>query len=470
MSTKKQIALFAAIAVLFSTATALPAKPADTPDSAISLVIYSEGFALVSHQRQMEFKQGINLLKFTEIAPAIEPDTATFKCISAPEAITILEQFYRYDLANTTELLRKYVGSAVTVLVKGSGAEAGSTITGTLLAPADNQIILKADEQLRIISRENIEQVLLGPIRDDLACTPTLFWLAEANKSGPQLCRISYTTAGLGWTAQYSATLNPEEDKIGLTGWATISNNSGSDYKDAAIKLVAGKVRRVQHTQPIYAEKLARMQVMDDAAGAAFEEIPFAEYHLYSLSRTSTINDNQLKQIELIPPASAVPVKKLYIYNRQEKPDKVQTKFEFENTAANKLGMPLPAGRIRLFKKDARDDVLVFVGEDRIGHTAKDEKITLYIGDSFDIAVQYTPLDSRQGRRDLWEKHKVELRNRKDESVLVHIDEKFPPHVNWMIESSTHKYEKHDAHTARFEVPVPANQTVAVEYTATQSW
>jgi hypothetical protein len=202
----------------------------------------------------------------------------------------------------------------------------------------------------------------------------------------------------------------------------------------------------------------------------AFEEKAFMEYHLYTLSRPSTVNNNQVKQIEFIEPAVGVPIKKLYIYDRQQKPDKVQIKLEFENTKENHLGIALPKGKVRVFKKDPADGMLEFVGEDLIDHTPRKEKLSLYIGDAFDIVPQYTLLESKVDRRMRRETNKIELRNRKDSAVTVFVDEKFPQWVNWTIDESSHKYEKRDARTARFTVDIPADANAVVKYTATQTW
>jgi hypothetical protein len=207
-----------------------------------------------------------------------------------------------------------------------------------------------------------------------------------------------------------------------------------------------------------------------DALGAGFEEKAFMEYHIYTLGRKSTINNNQVKQIELIAPAADVPVKKLYIYERQKNLKKVQVKIEFENEKQNQLGIALPKGKVRVFKKDPADGTLEFVGEDKIDHTPKDEKLSLYIGDAFDIVPEYTLTDSKHARRRRVESHKIELRNRKEEPVTVFVDEKFPAHVNWNIDNNNVKFKKHEAQTARFEVTVKAGSIRTVEYTATQTW
>jgi len=321
-----------------------------------------------------------------------------------------------------------------------------------------------------VISMNSIEHISLTQAPDDLVTKPTLIWLAQASKKARHLCQVTYTTERIEWKADYSALLNEKEDALDLTGWVTIDNKSGAAYKDATIKLIAGDVRRVQEPSVSRQRMYRTAEMAMDAVGTGFEEKAFMEYHIYTLGRKSTINNNQVKQIELIAPATDVPVKKLYIYERQKKTKKVQVKLEFENKKQNRLGIALPKGKVRVFKKDPADGTLEFVGEDLIDHTAKDEKLSLYIGDAFDIVPEYTLTDSKHSRRRRVESHKIELRNRKEESVTVQVDEKFPAHVNWTIDNATGKYIKHDARTARFEITVKADSTQTLEYTATQTW
>ena len=472
---KRQIIFLAIVcAVACSISFAGPAK---LPEQGVALTIYNENFGVVKESRQMSFEKGVNTKKFTDVASAIDPTSVNFRCLSAPGAVSILEQNYEYDLVNADSLLKRYIDKNVTVLLKGSGADTGKELTGLLLAAIGNDLILKSkSDDIEIISRNTIEEISLKELPDDLVTKPTLVWLANAKEAGSRLCQVTYTTGRIGWNADYSAVLNADETKIDFTGWVTIDNKSGATYKDSIIKLIAGDVRRIVEPVPMRREKL---YALGAAAEAGFEEKPFMEYHLYTLGRKSTINNNQVKQIEFIEPALGVPVKKLYIYERGrrqiyygrgQQSDKVQVKFEFENTKENNLGIALPKGKVRVFKKDPADDMLEFVGEDRIDHTARKEKLLLYIGDAFDIVPEHTLLDSKRSRRMLRETHKIELRNRKDEAVTVFVDEKFPAWVNWKIDKSTHKYKKRDARTARFEVRIDADSTVTIEYTATQTW
>ncbi|UCF43385.1 MAG: DUF4139 domain-containing protein [Planctomycetota bacterium] len=452
------------------------AGPKKRLEAGVALTVYNDNFGVVRESRQMSFEKGLNTVKFTDVASAIDPTTVNFRCLSSPGAVSILEQNYEYDLVNTNSLLKRYIDKNVTVVVKGSGADVGRELTGVLLAAIGGDLILKSETQdIEIIGRAGVEEITLKELPEDLVTKPTLVWLASAKNKGRQLCQVAYTTAQINWNADYSALLSADERKIDFTGWVTIDNKSGASYKDATIKLIAGDVRRITEQPPAR----ARMYLAEEAVDkVAFEEKAFMEYHLYTLGRKSTINNNQVKQIEFITPALGVPVKKLYIYERGRQyiyrrggqSEKVQIKLEFENTTQNKLGIALPKGKVRVFKKDPADDSLEFVGEDQIDHTARKEKLSLYIGNAFDIVPEHTLVDSKRSRRKVVEKHKVELRNRKDQAVMVFVDEKFPAWVNWWIEGETHKYLKRDAYTARFEVKIAADSTETLQYTATQTW
>jgi len=419
----------------------------------------------------MKFDTGVNTVKFTDVASAIDPTSVNFKCLSTPGAVSILEQNYEYDLVNTASLLKRYIDKSVIVQIKGSGSDTGTQMSGVLSAAVGNDLILRhSTGELEIISRGVIEHISLSETPQDLVAKPTLVWLARADKKSAELCQVTYTTGQINWKADYSAILNEAEARLDLTGWVTIDNKSGAGYKDAVIKLIAGDVRRI--TPPVAPRSRERKMVslgyLADKSG--FQEKPFMEYHLYTLGRKSTINNNQVKQIELIAPATDVPVKKLYIYEWRAKPDKVQIKLEFENKEENHLGIALPRGKVRVFKKDPADGMLEFVGEDAIDHTARKEKVSLYIGDAFDIAVEHTITDSEHKRRWRREAHKIELRNRKTEAVTVYADEKSPAYVNWQISGDTHDYEKRDARTARFKVAVKGDSVTVLEYTVTQTW
>ncbi len=457
--------------VVFLVAVCLPVIAAGTGQNGegTALTIYNENFGVVRQSRRIDFKQGVNKVKFTDVASAIDPTSVNFKCLSAPGAVSVLEQNYEYDLVSADSLLKRYIDKEVTVVLKGAGADTGRQVEGVLLAALGRELILKGQAGgIEILDRGSVENISLKELPEDLVTRPTLIWLAEADETASQLCRVTYTTERIGWKADYSAVLNEADTKIDFSGWVTIDNKSGATYKDSVIKLIAGDVRRIVKRPITRRERLFAME--KDAGRPAFEEKAFAEYHLYTLTRKSTINNNQVKQIEFIEPASGVNVKKLYIYERSTDAEKVQIKLEFENSRKNKLGIPLPKGKVRVFKRNPEDRMLEFIGEDEIDHTAKNQKLLLYIGNAFDVIPEYTLVDSKSSRRRLWQKHKIEISNRKDRSVVVFVDEKFSSNVNWDIDETTRKYEKRDANTARFKVKISSDSTAEIIYAVTQTW
>ncbi len=449
---------------------------AETPKD-MAVTIYNDNFGVVKEQREMSFERGLNRMQFTGVAERIDPTSVNFLCLTDPDAVSILEQNYEYDLVNTDSLLKRYIDQPVSLLVKGSGSSGASLLKGVLTAAIGGDLIVQdeSSSQLHIVSRASVERIELDKKPEDLLTRPTLVWLAHAEQSGKHLCQVTYTTEAIGWKADYSAVLNDKEDTLDFSGWVTINNQSGAAYPDATIKLIAGDVRRVQPpVQPRPESIMVRSAMAADAAG--FEEKPFMEYHLYTLGRKSTLQNRQIKQIELIETARGVPVEKQLVYTTSinqwqvRQSDKVQVKIEFENEEQHGLGIALPKGRVRVFKADPADGTLEFVGEDQIDHTARRERLSLYIGDAFDVVPEQKITDQRRGDRFVTFTRSVEIRNRKEEPVSVFVDEIIPRYVNWRIDKSSLPYAKKDAFTCRFKVDVNADSTTTLTFTMTQTW
>jgi hypothetical protein len=443
----------------------------------VGLTIYNDNFAVVREARKMQFEKGQNTVRFTDVASAIDPTSVKFECLSSPGAVSVLEQNYEYDLVNAESLLKRYIDKQVMVALKGSGSESRKFVEGTLLAAVGPDLIVKGVNGIEVIGRDSVEEIALKELPDDLVTRPTLVWLTDAQKGGEQLCEVTYTTGAISWNADYTAVLNADDTALDFSGWVTIDNRSGAAYKDATLKLIAGDVRRIQQAED--KTRVYEMAMPRSAGVPAFEEKAFMEYHMYTLGRKSTINNNQVKQIEFVEPAAGVKANKIYVYERagwrwqsgrssQPEKGKVNVKIEFENKKENKLGIALPKGKVRVFKKDPADESLQFVGEDMIDHTPKNEKLSLYIGDAFDIVAEHTMTDYKEQWGKRFETHKVEIRNRKEEKVTVFVDEKLPSYEDWKIEKSTHKWEKRAAFVARFPVEVEVNSSAIVEYTV--SW
>jgi len=258
----------------------------------------------------------------------------------------------------------------------------------------------------------------------------------------------------------------------------TLTNQCGAGFKDARVKLIAGDVRRVQPPAPMAPPAPAAARGAEAKGFGGFEEKTFFEYHMYTLGRTTTVNENQVKQVELLT-AAEVPVLKRYVFEPggkywhrrygQGELYKVNVYVEFKNSKEQKLGMPLPKGKIRVYKKDPADASLEFVGEDEIDHTPKDEELKLYVGDAFDIVGEKTITDRKQAQRWRQESIKIDLRNHKEEDITVRLRE----HLGggqWEVTAKSQDFKKIDANTIEFDVPVAKNGKAQVTYTVDYRW
>jgi hypothetical protein len=283
--------------------------------------------------------------------------------------------------------------------------------------------------------------------------------MLDSDLSGSQAAEVRYLTRQIGWHAEYVATVAAGEKQLDLAGWVSIDNKSGATYTDAKLKLIAGDVNRVQ--QKAYPQPEMAMRRMT-AADAGFEEKEFFEYHLYTLPRTSTLRDNEIKQLSLFPPAR-VEAKKIFTYNGAADGKKVRVSMEFVNSTEAGLGMPLPKGVIRVMKADT-DGSLEFVGEDRIDHTPRDEKVRVYLGNAFDIVGERTPKDRRQITKQTTEEDfQIVLRNHKSAAVTVVVTERM--WGDWDIVASSLAHTKKDANTAEWNVDVASDGETNLTFT-----
>jgi hypothetical protein len=317
-----------------------------------------------------------------------------------------------------------------------------------------------------ILARDKVNDIQCPGLPEGLITRPTLSWLLEG-AGGPRPVEVSYLTGGMNWHAEYVAVVAEAGGTLDLSSWVSLENRSGATYPDARLQLVAGDVQRVAPSRPRL-EMQMRASALDAGEAKGFEEEAFYEYHLYTLQRPTTLRDNETKQLALFEPASC-PVKRVYETNPQRDGRGVRVMLESVNSEANGLGMPLPQGTVRVYQRDKRGQ-LQFVGEDRIDHTPRDEKIRVVTGRAFDLVVERTETDTRQlGPRDREVDVKIEVRNRKErESVTVIVQEDLQG--IWTLRQASHPYEKKSATRVEFAVPVAAGEVATVTYTVRYSW
>lgn len=456
-----------------------PGRP--TPDSGDSL----PGYAVVRQDRDLTLESGRQQIRFTDVAALIDPTTVTFRSLTDPDGTHVLEQNYQFDLVGTDRLLERYLGQTVTV--EQHHGDSTDRVRGKLLGTSGG-LILKRDDG-SVVTLNQHSNVSFPELPGGLITRPTLVWDLTAAKAGRQQTRVSYQTGGMTWWADYNAVLDESGGcSLGLSAWVSLINRSGAGYPDARLKLVAGDVHRAQRPQPRMAGRL----VMSEQAVAdrGFEEKPFFEYHLYTLPRRTSLPDNSTKQIELFPPVSGIHCDKELVYEPvggqfylgdspstnagygQTGSTDVNVFLRFGNDEKAGLGVPLPAGRVRVNQLDPADGSLEFIGEDAIDHTPKDEDVLVRMGNAFDVVGErtQTEFNVNTSAREMTESFRISLRNHKDRDVSVIAREHLYRWSNWEIVKADHDWEKRDSRTIHFPVDVPANGETTINYTVRYTW
>jgi hypothetical protein len=443
---------------------------ADQSDLAVT--VYNSNIALVRDVRQLTLPAGDSRLRFMDIAASINPATVHFRSLTEPTKLSALEQNYEYDLLDPNKLLQKYVGREVT-LMRGD-----QEVKATLLSDNNGQVWKIGNE---IITELGHGSIRFPELPENLYERPTLLWTLENSGARRHKVEASYLTANLSWSADYVLNVAKDEMNGDLDGWVTLVNHSGTAFKNAQLQLVAGELHRVYDERSRGDLELNAVSGMAKSMPAApqFQQEAFSEYHLYSLSRRTSIFDQESKQISLLN-ASRFPLQKIYAVNGQSyyyrtaaQPgapvkDPVQVFYKFKNEDKAGLGMPLPAGTVRVYQADSRGGSL-FVGEDRIDHTPKDETISLHIGNAFDIVAERKQTDFKKLSDRLYEfEYEITLRNHKDAPITVEANE--PIGGDWEMVNSTYKFTKTAAFAAQFQVPVDKDGTSVLKYRVRVRW
>ena len=443
-------------------AAAAPVSVTRDDQREVMVTIYNGNLGLVKDLREVRFPSGQSEVQFMDVAALIDPTTVHLKSTTDTPGLKILEQNYEYDLLTSQKLMEKYVGRKVR-LYQNDGTYHDATLLST------NGPVFEINGQIHM---GHYGRLVLPSLPENLVSKPTLVWLLRNQTSRPQRIEASYLTGGITWKADYVMVLNAADTLSDLTGWVTIDNKSGAAYGNAALKLVAGDVNRAAEARRDQRMLELAAKAASPAANHDFASEGFFEYHLYTLDGRTTIKDNQTKQLSLLA-ASEVPVTKELIYygaadyyrNAYGVPvsnQKVAVYLEVKNSKENRLGLPLPKGKVRVYKADASGSQQ-FVGEDWIDHTPKDERVKIKLGNAFDVVGERTQKDFRKLASNLYEvEWEIALRNHKTEAQTVTVIEPVPG--DWQVLSSSHTYEKLQAHTLKYQIPVPKEGATKLAY------
>ncbi|HEX6297948.1 MAG TPA: DUF4139 domain-containing protein [Burkholderiales bacterium] len=475
MPNLKKVSLSVATALAaFSSWGAVQEKPSTLNDQqSVAVTIYNENLALIKDLRRVMLEAGRNRLALREVSGRMRPETALLRSVSHPGSLSLLEQNFDFDLLTPGKLLEKYVGSNVRIVRIHPTTGAESIEAATVLA-ASGGVVLKIGDR---IETGLPGRIVYDAVPANLRDRPTLMTELDAARAGAQSVELSYLSGGLSWKADYVAELNASDSALDLNGWVTLTNTSGAAYPNAKLQLVAGDVNRVRDEMRM-AAKAARMRDVAEAAPASqMAQEALFEYHLYTLSRPTTIADNQTKQVALLG-AQGVPVAKELLlqgsdyYYRSSvgalgQKIKVGVFVQFENREASRLGVPMPKGVVRVYKKDSAGNAQ-FVGEDRIDHTPKNEKVRLKLGDAFDVTADKKQTDFK--RREptnrasyVYESaYEIVVRNAKKEAATVVVREPVPG--DWMMLEESQRHAKVAAGTAEWKLEVPAEGATTLRY------
>jgi len=473
-------------------------------DNQPALTIYNGNFFVARERFPMDLKAGVNAVAYAGIASHLEPDSVILRDPNG-RALQILEQNYRNDPISQELLLSFYEGKTIDFLVQRGDKQ--ETVKGKIIRsgyvpvsfangyPQSSfmQPLIEVDGVLRFGLPG---QPLFPALTADSILKPTLHWLLETNDPGAFDAEISYVSGGMSWHADYNLVVsdksNGKADLLDMIGWITMNNQSGKTFENARIKLLAGDVNKIQPPGVGGAIYAAEAKAMNrDAMAPPVQEKSFDEFHLYTLDRATTLHDEETKQVEFLR-GTNIRAQRIYVYdgakldqygyyNREQvrnEPNygtasnpKVWVMEEFKNADANHLGMPLPKGRLRFYRRDT-DGHLEFVGENQIDHTPKDEMIRVYTGNAFDVVGERKRTNYHVDSRNNWmeESFEIRVRNHKKEPVNVRVVEHLYRWTNWKLTEQSHSSNKTDAQTAEFPITVAPDGEEVVTYTVHYSW
>ena len=471
--------------------------------TSVDLTIYNQNLSLIREERPIRLDKGLSRVIIPEIPATIDGTSLHFSSKTDPTAVRVLEQNYQYDLVHQGKLLEKYLGKEIEFIRLNEETKKEYSVFGKLLAtgyqaqphPGTSMPSYSPGSGMVAEINGKIElnpsgRVALPSLPEGLILKPQLEWLVANSHEGEHKTEISYLAGQLSWICNYVALLNKDDSKLDLTGWVTLTNNCGTTFKNAGLKLVAGDVNlvreRFNRVSPIMKSGLSEVD-----GGPQFKQTELFEYKLYTLQRHTDLSDNETKQIELTS-GKNVDSKKIFVYDGiadqwqswygnssyrnqesfgQQSNQKVAVYVTFKNEEKAGLGIPLPKGKVRVYKRDD-DGKEQFIGEDEIDHTPKDEEIKLYLGNAFDIVGERAQSDfkSLASGHIVEETIQIKLRNHKKEPVEVQVYEHPWRWNDWEITKTNAEWKKVDQSTIKFPVKIEKDEEKIVKYTIRYSW
>jgi hypothetical protein len=454
-----------------------------------ALTLYHQGFAVVRERVPLRLAAGETETAFAGVTAQVEPDSVVLRDPAGKVAFRVLEQSYRADVVSQALLLTLHEGRELDFLVRDRDARE-HTVRGRVIRgghqPGGEPVapIIEVEGKVRFsLPGEPLFPALGG----DGILRPTLSWRLAAAAAADFEAELGYVTGGLGWQAAYNLIAPEQGDLLDLVGWVTLSNQSGQTFTGATVKLMAGDVARVA-PRPVRVNRGREAVMLAMAADGAVTEKAFDEFRLYALPRPVTLRDRETKQVEFLR-ATGVRAPVLYVFdgapglyfgggaNRDpsfgsQGSGKVAVFREFRNSEENRLGVPLPKGRLRFYRQDAADGRLEFTGENELDHTPRNELVRVRTGDAFDLVGERTRTQYNGSNRQEFaeEDFEIRLRNRKTTPVTIRVVERLYRGGNWRLTQHSAPFTRRDAQTIEFEVPVAPDGETVVTYRVRYEW
>ena len=476
-----------ASALFFGAATALAASAQP------ALTIYNQDFAVVRDTVPLDLKPGPNAVVYSGATAQVEPDSVILRDPAGRHSLQILEQNYRNDPVSQELLLSLFEGKTIDFqdtrlkdntqireIIPGKIVRSGFVPGGN-----NEQPIIEVDGKLQFTLPG---QPLFPDLGNDTILKPAFNWLLQSGTPGKFDAEVGYVTGGFDWSASYNLVSPEKGDMVDLVGWITMNNNSGKTFEDARIKLMAGDVNKIQPHAPgqMFAGRAMKAAMAFDEAAPAVTEKAFDEFHLYSIARPTTLHNHETKQVEFVH-AEKMFAPTIYVYDGaagyqfyglnydrgygQSDNKKVLVQREFKNAETNQLGIALPKGKLRFYRRDDGGQ-LQFVGENMIDHTPRDETVRVTTGNAFDLVGERKQTDFHVDTADKWmnETFEIKLRNHKKEPVEIRVVEHLYRWNNWNVTAKSDDFVKKDSQTIEFRVPVKPDEEKTVTYTVHYSW
>jgi hypothetical protein len=456
-----------------------------------SLTIYNQNFAVIRDTVPLDLKAGINEASFSGMTAQAETDSVILRDSAGKVKFQILEQAYRNDPVSSGLMLQLNEGKTIDFFVHEAN-KPDRTVQGTIIRSgyspggrAATQPIIEVDKKLQFSLPG---EPIFPALGDDTILNPTLSWTINSAEPAKFDAEIAYVTGGLSWKSDYNIVAADKGDTIDIVGWITFNNQSGTAFKQAKVKLMAGDVNKVQPPESKFARGGVKKMDMTADRDETVSEKAFDEFHLYTIARPVTLRNQETKQVEFLR-GTGVKAPKIYVYdgatmnfgawnNFRGEGDygiptnkKVWTLREFKNSKENNLGMALPKGRLRFYSRDD-DGSLQFTGENNIDHTAKDETVRVYLGNSFDLVGERRRTAYKVDSSNHWvdETFEIKLRNHKKEAVEIRVVEHLNRFDNWEIKQKSDDFRKLDSHTIEFPVTIKPDEEKIVTYQIHYTW